>query len=134
MALRRLCSLLDLPARGGRLFENAAGSQANILVFRIAGGKLRAWNAHCPHAGALMRPENEMGGKLICFLHQWEFDVDTGACTTVPRCPLRGYRLEVQGLHVMIDVEGDTFEINAEGTQGALAPVIKLRMPTFEED
>ena len=72
MALRRLCSLLDLPARGGRLFKNAAGSRADILVFRIAGGRLRAWNAHCPHAGALMRPENEMGGKLVCFLHQWD--------------------------------------------------------------
>ena len=38
---------------------------------------------------------HEMGGELVCFLHQWAFDITTGACKTVPGCDLINYPVEV---------------------------------------
>lgn len=104
MAWKRLCGLFDLPVRGGRLFENACDTQQDVLVFRLEGSRLVAYDAACPHAGALMRPENEMGGVLTCFLHQWRFDVATGAGLTAPRCPLVPFPVEARGFDIMIDL------------------------------
>lgn len=104
MAFERLCGIFDLPVRGGRLFTNLFGTELDVIVFRIEGGRVVAYNAACPHALALMRPENEMGGTLVCFLHQWRFDVATGACHTVPERPLTPYPVEVRGMDIMIDL------------------------------
>ena len=99
----RLCSLLDLPIRGGRLFEDAIDG-IDVLLFRLEGGDLVAYDAACPHAGALLRPENEMRGVLVCSLHQWQFEIATGACLTVARCPLTEYDVEVSGLDVFVTI------------------------------
>lgn len=103
----RLCGLFDLPLFGGRLFMDAGGTDNDVIVFKLPGGRLRAWDAHCPHAGALLRPMNEMGGELVCYLHHWVFDVETGACKTVPECPLTAYGIEVEGMDVFLEVPGD---------------------------
>lgn len=104
MTLHKLCSLFDLPIQGGRLFQDVAGSGRDVLVFKLSGGRLVAYDAACPHAGAMMRPENELRGVLTCQLHQWSFDLTTGQCLQYPhpRCALREYTVEAQGLNVFI--------------------------------
>ncbi len=105
MTLNRVCTLFQLPVRGGHLFEDVGGSGRNALVFRLEGGKLAAYAAECPHAGALMRPENEMSGVLTCFLHQWQFDISTGRCLNVPPHCLTRYPVEVQGVDVFLNLD-----------------------------
>jgi len=78
----------------------------DVIAFRIEGGGVVAYDAACPHAGALLRPENEMGGILVCYLHQWRFDVTNGDCIDVPRCPLKRYPVKVQGFDVTISLDG----------------------------
>lgn len=105
MAWTRLCGLFDLPIRGGRLFTDVGGD-TDLIVFRLEGGVLAAYDAACPHAGALLRPENEMGNVLVCFLHMWRFDVTTGECIDVPQCPLRRYPVEIRGFDVVVSLTG----------------------------
>jgi nitrite reductase/ring-hydroxylating ferredoxin subunit len=100
----RICGLFDLPLFGGRLFMDVADTDYDVIIFKLPGGRLRAWDAHCPHAGALLRPMNEMGGELVCYLHTWVFDIDTGDCKTVPQCPLTGYAVEVVGMDVFLEL------------------------------
>jgi nitrite reductase (NADH) small subunit len=100
----RVCSTLDLPPFGGRLFEEAGGTERDVLIFKLPGGALRAWDAECPHAGAQLHPRNEMGGELVCFLHQWAFDIATGDCRTAPDCRLTTYEIEVEGADVWVTV------------------------------
>ena len=95
MARVRLCGVLELPIFGGRLYEDVGGSSLDVLLFKVSGGQLRAYDAACPHAGARLSPMHEMGGELVCFLHQWAFDIATGACKTVPGCDLIKYPVEV---------------------------------------
>jgi nitrite reductase/ring-hydroxylating ferredoxin subunit len=49
-------------------------------------------SAICPHAGGVVKPH---GGELICPLHFWSFDMQTGESTNVP-----GERLECRPLEV----------------------------------
>ncbi|MBW7474636.1 Rieske 2Fe-2S domain-containing protein [Paenibacillus oenotherae] len=37
--------------------------------------------ATCPHIGGVMRPQ---GDELICPLHFWSFDIETGESTNIP--------------------------------------------------
>ena len=106
MKWTHLCGLFDLPVRGGRLFQDLDGK--DIIAFRLAGGELRAYDAACPHAGALLRPENEMGGSLVCFLHHWRFNVSTGECIDVPECPLTSYPIQTRGMEILIALDTDS--------------------------
>ena len=98
----QLCTLMQLPIRGRRLFENVGEEQRDVLVFRHEGGTLSAFDAACPHAGALLRPEHDMRGVLTCPLHLWQFNTETGDCLTVPECPLTPYPVSIDGLNVLI--------------------------------
>jgi toluene monooxygenase system ferredoxin subunit len=73
----KLCSISDLPIRGGRLFEGVAKG-LDLLVFRLDDGSIVAYDAACPHVGAQLRPENEMRGVLTCTVHQWRFEIERG--------------------------------------------------------
>ena len=36
----RVCSTLELPPFGGRLFEEAGGTERDVLIFKLPGGEL----------------------------------------------------------------------------------------------
>jgi len=100
----RLCALMDLPFRGGRLFKNADEHGRDVLVFKRAGGELVAYDAACPHAGALLRPENEIREVLTCTLHQWRFSVADGQAIGIPNCALERYAVRVEDGGVWVDL------------------------------
>lgn len=50
-----------------------------LALFRLETGFAAIDNA-CPHAGAPLCDGTVRDGKVICFLHCWEFDLRTGAC------------------------------------------------------
>jgi nitrite reductase/ring-hydroxylating ferredoxin subunit len=101
--MERLCDLTELP-RGGRLFLDALGGSRDLLVFPLGDGEVAVYDAHCPHAGALLRPENVSGGRLVCFLHMWEFEVATGACAAAPELPLRAVPHELRDGALWVDL------------------------------
>lgn len=52
-------------------------------VFRLDDGYVALDNP-CPHAGAPLSDGTVLDGKVVCFLHCWEFDLRTGACDVGP--------------------------------------------------
>jgi nitrite reductase/ring-hydroxylating ferredoxin subunit len=60
-----------------------AGVGATVLgrelaLFRV-GDEIRAIDATCPHAGGSLADGSVADGVVTCPLHQWKFDVSTGA-------------------------------------------------------
>ncbi len=54
-------------------------------------GRLVALDNACPHANAPLCDGRVERGKVICFLHCWEFDLQTGACDIGAEWSVRTY-------------------------------------------
>ncbi len=54
------------------------------LVVVQSGGQVYALYGRCPHRGGLMSAGCIEGGSLVCTLHGWDFDLETGASGRVP--------------------------------------------------
>ena len=76
-----------------------------IALFR-QGDELLAIDNNCPHASAPLCDGTVLGGKVICFLHCWEFDLRTGACDVGAQWNLRTYPVRVDGERVLVDWPG----------------------------
>jgi nitrite reductase/ring-hydroxylating ferredoxin subunit len=68
-----------------------------LAVFRV-GGAYRAIDNRCPHASAPLCDGTQFDGKVACYLHCWEFDLQTGACDVGPEWNVGAYAVrEVAG-------------------------------------
>ncbi|MGE0681701.1 MAG: Rieske (2Fe-2S) protein [Candidatus Binatia bacterium] len=74
-----------------------------IAVFRQRDGRLFATDNSCPHRGGPLADGIIGAGKLICPLHAWKFDLETGHCAaenmTIHTYPVH----EVDG-HIIVDL------------------------------
>jgi NAD(P)H-dependent nitrite reductase small subunit len=50
-----------------------------LALFRL-GDEVVAIDNNCPHASAPLCDGTLLDGKVVCYLHCWEFDLRTGAC------------------------------------------------------
>jgi len=58
-----------------------------LVLFRTRSGQPRVVDPFCPHLGAhLGHGGRVMGETIRCPFHGWQFDGQTGACTTIPYC------------------------------------------------
>ncbi|MCA8951296.1 MAG: Rieske (2Fe-2S) protein [Planctomycetes bacterium] len=80
----------------------AAGRR--IALFRVGDG-YRALDNPCPHAGAALADGTLLDGKVACFLHCWEFDLETGACDVGPEWNVRVYPVRERDGRLEIEVE-----------------------------
>ncbi len=60
----------------GRPYAVSAGG-IDLVLLRTSGG-LRAYEARCPHQGALLSEGEVEGQALVCRNHRWRFDAATG--------------------------------------------------------
>lgn len=74
-----------------------------IAVFRTESG-LRALDNPCPHAGAPLADGSIIDGKVVCFLHCWEFDLDTGRCDVGEEWNVRTYPVRDRDGRLEIDL------------------------------
>jgi nitrite reductase/ring-hydroxylating ferredoxin subunit len=92
-----------------------------VAVFRLeqqgAAAQYVAIDNACPHAGAPLCDGTVRDGKVVCFLHCWEFDLRTGACDVGPEWNVARHMVQEVGgrLEVGIEVEDDG---NANQPQG----------------
>ena len=56
------------------------------LVLLRVDGRLRAYDGHCPHQGALLGEGELEDGTLVCRNHRWRFDARTGQRIGGPQC------------------------------------------------
>lgn len=57
-------------------------------------GEIYAIDNICPHQGASLGLGEIKGEEIICPLHQWRFNVKTGACSVEKYC-LEQYEVEI---------------------------------------
>ena len=75
-----------------------------IAVFRQRDGQLFATDNHCPHRQGPLADGIFGAGKVICPLHAWKFDLESGRClgenVAIPIYPVR-----VVSGHIMVEIE-----------------------------
>ncbi|MDG1499536.1 MAG: Rieske (2Fe-2S) protein [Planctomycetota bacterium] len=54
-----------------------AGNAIQVMFSRV-NGELRAMDAICPHEGVLMNDGPVTDGRIVCPMHLYEFDTQTG--------------------------------------------------------
>ena len=72
----------DLPV-GGAKAVSLIGQ--HFAVFRRENGQVSIMDAYCPHLGANLGVGGQVHGNCIeCPFHGWQFDGETGQCTSIP--------------------------------------------------
>lgn len=94
-----LAPLAAIPPGEGREFELAG---ERIAVFRNRDGGIFAVQAQCPHKGGPLADGLLGGSTLICPLHSWKFDLNSGDALN-GECGLKTYpvRLDDTGRIVL---------------------------------
>ncbi len=67
-----------------------------MAVFRI-NGRLYGIQNICPHAGGQLCKGRIEGGEVVCPMHGYKFDLETGACSTDPSLKVKVFKLVPQG-------------------------------------
>jgi nitrite reductase (NADH) small subunit len=70
-----VASVSSIPPGEGRTFEVGT---LRIAVFHTRQGEVFAAQAECPHRGGPLADGILGGSTLVCPLHSWKFDLETG--------------------------------------------------------
>jgi len=66
-----------------------------FAVYTVA-GKVCAVDDKCPHKGGPLGAGMLEGSKIVCPLHGWAFDAETGVCDVRPDRPVSTYPTRVR--------------------------------------
>lgn len=77
-----------------------------IVVMRVDGGDVHAFQGICPHQEQRLADGDFDGSKLTCFGHLWEFDATTGVGINPVGCQLARYPVEVRDEQIYVRTEG----------------------------
>ncbi|MFH1302830.1 MAG: Rieske 2Fe-2S domain-containing protein [Planctomycetota bacterium] len=90
-----------------------------IAVFHVADneqpGEFYAIHDSCPHQGASLVDGDGCGTEVTCPLHDWTFDVATGACHDFPEFPLTRYEVKLEDGVLLLDastIEEEEIPVN----------------------
>ncbi len=73
-----------------------------LVLFRTRSGKARVLSAYCPHLGAHLGEGGRVMGETIrCPFHGWQFEGETGECSTIPYCDRVPPKAKVRTWHVV---------------------------------
>jgi NAD(P)H-dependent nitrite reductase small subunit len=73
-----------------------------LALFRLGDDVVAIDNA-CPHAGAPLCDGTVQDGKVVCYLHCWEFDLRTGACDVGSEWNVRTYATRIADGRVYVE-------------------------------
>ena len=96
-----LGSLVSIPPGEGRTFDIGT---CKIAVFHTRRGSVFAAQAECPHKKGPLADGLVGDGTLVCPLHSWKFDLETGKSDS-GQCGIKTYpaRLSRAG-QIVVDV------------------------------
>ena len=93
-------SLDDIPRQGARLVRTAQGC---VAVFRTMDDRVFALDDRCPHKGGPLSEGIVHGSSVTCPLHNWVFDLNTGAAQGADEGRVRTHAVRVDQGRVLID-------------------------------
>lgn len=99
----RICKAETAPEGGMRLV--IADSQLIVLAWP-EDGELRAFQGVCPHSNTPLSDAEFDGRVLTCPLHNWTWDLNSGAPVDPQESALAEYPVKVEDGIVYIDTEG----------------------------
>jgi toluene monooxygenase system ferredoxin subunit len=77
-----------------------------VIVLRLAGGGLHAYQGICPHQEQRLADGELDGTRLTCFGHLWVFDATTGAGLNPGGCQLSRYPVEERDGQIHVRTAG----------------------------
>ena len=90
----------DVPLRGARLVKTRAGC---VAIFRTAEAEVFATSDTCPHRGGPLSEGIVHGQSVTCPLHNWVFDLNTGAAQGADEGRIATYALRLENGRILID-------------------------------
>jgi nitrite reductase (NADH) small subunit len=89
----------DVPLRGTRLVKTRAGC---VAVFRTGEAEVFAASNACPHKGGPLAEGIVHGTRVTCPLHNWVFDLETGAAVGED-ASIATYPVRIEAGRILID-------------------------------
>jgi nitrite reductase/ring-hydroxylating ferredoxin subunit len=90
---------VDLVSPGNGLNINVNGQE--LALFNIAGDFFAISN-RCPHRGASLHDGYVKGDVVLCNWHCFDFNVKTGACSSVPELKAQTYEVKVENEKIFV--------------------------------
>ncbi|MCG5075130.1 FAD-dependent oxidoreductase [Paraburkholderia tagetis] len=101
----KAAKLAAVPESGMRRVEHV-GAQGHHIVLARSGGRLYAFAADCPHAGAPLERGALCNDRIVCPWHKSVFALDGGAVLEPPALAgLRAYPVKTEGADVYVDLQ-----------------------------
>jgi len=91
----------DLPAGRGATIELEGGKE--LALYNVS-GEFYAIENFCPHRGAPLADGRLCGHTVTCDLHNWRFDVRTGACLGKFDGKVESYKVIVEDGMIKIEI------------------------------
>ena len=93
-------ALSSIPERGASKLRTPRGC---VAVFRTGASEVFALDDRCPHKGGPLSEGIVHGTSVTCPLHNWVFDLNTGAAQGADEGTVRTHPCRVEGGRVLID-------------------------------
>jgi nitrite reductase (NADH) small subunit len=108
----RLTSCQSIPVREGRAID-AGGRQ--IAVFNL-GDSFLAVESRCPHRGGPLADGILCGSSVVCPLHAWTFDLETGRVKNHPesRACLATFPVRIEAGIVSVQLPAEPHDADSE--------------------
>ena len=90
----------NIPLRGARVLKTPAGC---VAVFRTGEAEAFAAADRCPHKGGPLSEGIVHGQSVTCPLHNWVFDLNTGAAQGADEGQIATYPLRLEAGRILID-------------------------------
>ena len=97
-----IASLEDIAAQGARLIRTTDGC---VALFRTADNRVFALDDRCPHKGGPLSEGIVHGHQVTCPLHDWVFDLTTGAARGADQGAVRTWPVRVERGRILISAE-----------------------------
>lgn len=90
----------DIPLRGARVIKTRLGC---VALFRTSETEVFATSDRCPHKGGPLHDGIVHGQSVTCPLHNWVFDLNTGAAQGADEGQIATYPVRVIDGRIEID-------------------------------
>jgi len=85
----------------GEITDVQVGDE-HILLVRLTGGDIRAYQGYCPHQKTALADGKLDGYILTCAAHLWQFNLFTGEGVNPKGCQLYRYQSRVQDSTIFV--------------------------------
>jgi len=84
--------------------KTATVGDQDVMLVRLPGGEVRAYQGDCPHQGMVFTNDDFDGEILTCSAHRWTFDLATGCGLNPKTCCLDCFPVSIRNEAIYVKV------------------------------